>query len=215
MSHVGCLSASAGVACAICSEVATKRPSGSGEDQTSDARRIAAFEALENGVVLAVDREDVQAARRRGAHDDLAGHHQDFLAGDGQVFSGFERSERRTESARADDGDQDDIRFRVGDEIDEAVFAEEDLRRVAGRESGAQFVEFQFVDEAKDAGAEAVRLLGEGRDAPVSRKADEFDAFWEVSRHLGRTLADGAGGAENDELSLCHCKRVGRPQVRR
>src|SRR5881296_2811735 len=47
-----------------------------------DGRDWFAFEALENSGVFAVHREDFHIVLRSFAHDDFAGHHQDFLGGD-------------------------------------------------------------------------------------------------------------------------------------
>ena len=68
-----------------------------------------ALEALEDGVVLAVDREKFCAAGGSGGEDVLAGEDEDFLGGEGEVFAGGEGGEGGLEARGADDGDEDDI----------------------------------------------------------------------------------------------------------
>jgi len=60
------------------------------KDDATDGRGIAVFQALENGVVFAIDRKNAATVAGGGFHDDLAGHDEDFLAGHGDVFAGLE-----------------------------------------------------------------------------------------------------------------------------
>ena len=100
MFQVGCLSAWAGVAAAICSRVHCRNGP---PEAVSTSRRtvagVAAFEALEDGVVLAVHGQDAHAfTRRRRAHDGFARHDEDFLARHREVVARLNRRQRRSQS---------------------------------------------------------------------------------------------------------------------
>ena len=111
---------------------------GCGEDESGDFGLAAAVavEALENGVVLAIDGEEFDAALGGGGGDDFASHDEDFLGGDGEVFAGFNGGERGVESGGADDGDEDDVGTGEGGEFEQAFRAEVDFY-IAG-EQGAE-----------------------------------------------------------------------------
>ena len=80
--------------------------------------------------MLAVHGQDVDSVLFGLAHDDLAGHDQDFLAGQGDVFACADGGQRRFEAGRANDGNQDDISFGQSGQFDQTFFAAIDFRRI-------------------------------------------------------------------------------------
>ena len=77
------------------------------QNQAGDGFRaaVAAVQALENGVVLAVHRKHLHTGPAGFLHDDLPGHDQDFLAGDGEVLACFNGGQSGFEPGGSHDGD--------------------------------------------------------------------------------------------------------------
>ena len=80
---------------------------GGRQNQAGDGFRAAvvAVQALENGVVFAVHRKHLHTGPAGFFHDDLPGHDQNFLAGDGQVLACFNSGQRGLETGGSHDGD--------------------------------------------------------------------------------------------------------------
>jgi hypothetical protein len=103
-----------------------QRAEGAAAGGEQDALHVAvamAFEALEDGVVLAVHGQDVHAFALRGLGDGFAGHDEDFFAGDGQMHAALDGRKGRCESGGADDGDEDHVGVGFVHEIDEPLRA--------------------------------------------------------------------------------------------
>ena len=98
--HVGCCSACSGVTRSSCvaREVA-KRSARRGENQPPDLAPVTAVQALVDGVVLAVDRENRHAAAARGLRHQRARHDQHFLVGERDRLARFDRREHGLEAS--------------------------------------------------------------------------------------------------------------------
>ena len=177
-----------------------ERAAARGDRDAADGRVGVALEALENGAVFAVDREKFRAALRGGGEHVLAGENEDLFGSEGEVFASVKRGEGGFEAGGAHDGDEDDIgRGQLG-EFDEAGEAADEAR--AGRKSGglgASGGEGFFIEEADVADA-----MGgcDGREffpiAPGGDR-DELEFIWVGCDDAQRALADGTGGAEEDD----------------
>src|SRR5262249_54774632 len=64
---------------------------GSGEPEFADGVGRLAFETLKNGGTLAVHGQDADTMFAGLAHDNFAGHNEDFLGSDGDVLTGANR----------------------------------------------------------------------------------------------------------------------------
>ena len=73
--------------------------------------RLAAFEALEERRVLAVDREQQAAAPLLRGQRELAGGDEALLVRERERDAALERPERRADAREADDRVQDDVRL--------------------------------------------------------------------------------------------------------
>ena len=73
-----------------------KGPAARRENQAANMPRVATFEALENGIVLAVDRQDAPTMAPGRGHDHLAGHDEHLFAGQSNVLPRLKRRERGT-----------------------------------------------------------------------------------------------------------------------
>ena len=135
--------------------IGRERPEGAaagGEEEAANGIAVVAFEALEDGVVLAIDGEDADAFGFGGGGDGFAGHDEDFFAGDGEIHASVDGGEGGGESGGADDGNEDEVGIDGVDEIDEALGAGVNFDR--GRESGAGLGGGLVVEESEvfDAG---------------------------------------------------------------
>src|SRR5206468_1916886 len=80
-----------------------------GEDYTFDLDIRSAGDALQNGAVLAVHRNDLTAATGAGLGDERPPHDERFLVRQRDALPALERRKRRVQSRRADDRVQHDV----------------------------------------------------------------------------------------------------------
>jgi len=73
--------------------------------------------------MLAVHRENFYAVFFCFRHDNFTGHDENFLGRDGDVLARANRRQRGLQSRRADNGDQNDVRFRHCREFQQAFVA--------------------------------------------------------------------------------------------
>ena len=92
-----------------------------GEQETAEGISVPAFEALEDGVVLAIHREETHAFGFGSGGDGFARHDEDFFTGDGEVHATVNGGEGGGETGGADDGDEDEICFDSLHQIDQAL----------------------------------------------------------------------------------------------
>ena len=122
--QVGCFSASfGGHLVETRRRPAAEGPARRREDQAPQLARPAAVQALVDGVVLAVDRQNRDAAAARRVHDETAGHHQHFLVGEANRLAGVDRREHGLERGRARRRAQHDIDVGMRRDGDEPVAA--------------------------------------------------------------------------------------------
>jgi hypothetical protein len=167
-----------------------------------DALHVAvamAFEALEDGVVLAVHGQDVHALALRGLGDGFASHDEDFFAGDGEMHAAFNRRECWSESGGADDGDEDHVGVGFVDEIDEAL--RPGVQNNIRWQQRPRFGRRGGIGESDLLHAGFTDLLHERFDAAVRGQADDLHALRDVARDFEGAGADGAGGAEEENFA--------------
>ncbi len=90
-----------------CAERATRR----GQDESPHLRSVAPSDALQDGRVLAVDRNDLAAPLPGSVVRELPGYDERLLVRECDPLPGVQRGERRIEPRRADDGVQHDRRI--------------------------------------------------------------------------------------------------------
>jgi hypothetical protein len=120
--------------------------------------------------MLAIDGEDFDAVFAGFGHDDFAGHDEDFLGGDGDVFAGADRGEGGLEPGGANDGDEDDVGGGEGGEFDEAFVAAADFG--AGTELFFEGGGFFDALDADGCGFVFARLLDEEFGVVAGGEAD-------------------------------------------
>ena len=98
-----------------------KRTTGCGQDEAVYRYQWAAVQTLVDGVVLAVDRQDLNSAAPRGIHDESAGHHQHFLVRQRYRLPRFNRREHGIERRRAGGGAQHHIHIGMSSHFQETA----------------------------------------------------------------------------------------------
>jgi hypothetical protein len=96
---------------------------GSREPEFTDGSGGFAVETLKYGGMFAVDGKDADTMFAGFAHDDFAGHDENFLGGHGNIFARANGGESGAKAGSADDGNQDDVRVGHRGEFDEAIGA--------------------------------------------------------------------------------------------
>jgi hypothetical protein len=168
-----------------------------GEEEAADGVAVLAFEALENGVVLAIDGEEADAFGGGGGGDGFAGHDEDFFAGDGEIHAAVDGGERGGETGSADDGDEDEVSLDGVDEVDEALGT--GINMDAGWQGGAGFGGSVCIEEREVLDAGFFDLIEHGIHAGVGGEADDLHAIWDGLSDFEGAGADGAGGAEQED----------------
>ena len=183
-----------------------------GEEDAADLAVAVAFQALEDGVVLAVHGQEVHVFPLGGLRDGLAGHDEDLLAGDGEVHATLDGGEGGGEPGGADDGDEDHVGLASVHEVDEALGA--GVKGDAVRELRLRFGRRGGIGEGDVLHAGLDGLLDEGIRAAVRGEADDLHALGEVTGHFEGAGADGTGGAEKDDAFGGHAGEAGSEGLR-
>ena len=107
---------------------AQKRAARRGQNDALERGAAASFQALENRVMLAIDRQQAYAAfAHRGRHH-LARNNQHFLVGERDILARRDRGQGGTESERADQGRNHDRGRRMSRHGDGAFASMMDFR---------------------------------------------------------------------------------------
>ncbi len=105
-----------------------KRATRGGEDQAADFGGFPAAQALVNGVVFAVDRQQRDFAALYGGHDHFAGGDQNFFVGQRDVFAELDRFVGGGQADHADGGGDYDFGVGMGGDTIHAFRAEQNFR---------------------------------------------------------------------------------------
>jgi hypothetical protein len=97
---------------------AAERPAGGGEDDRVHGLEVAAFQALEDGGMLAVYREQAASTPLPGGHGELAGRDEALLVGQREVDTALERPQRGSDTREAHNRVEHDVRPRLLQELD-------------------------------------------------------------------------------------------------
>src|SRR5688572_17119308 len=178
---------------------------GRGEQDARDARRGAAWgsarrQALEDRVVLAVDRQDGRARAPRSLEQESAREHQRFLVGQQDLLARSRGRERRRETDGADDGGHDGIRLRQRRDGGERVGSAGDARRQSrARDALREARGRGAIGESRNGGAMTLDLREQRLVIRVRGKRDDAEPFRVADGDVERRLADRARRAEDCE----------------
>ncbi len=209
MFQVGCFNACSGVIESNrCSRRFAERPARRGENDPSDICWLFAFQALKNGVVLTVDRQNVYALVARFAHHDLARHDQNFLARHGEILARFDRRQRGAQTARADDCHQHHVRICQAGDLEQTRFARKNPRLVI--ECFPKNIDLSLINQANRFRPYFIRSGGQLLCIAFRREPDDLHPLRNISRHLQRALTDGPSRAQNNDTLTIHLDRMNR-----
>ncbi|MNZ98889.1 hypothetical protein D3C78_1181940 [compost metagenome] len=121
---------------------AAERPARGGEQDPAhadlpQAARIVARHALEDGVVLAVDRQQLCPMGLHRLHEQGPGHHQGFLVGQQHALARLHRRQGRLEAGSADDGRHHRIHLGMRRHFAQALLADQHFNVQTGSQQTA------------------------------------------------------------------------------
>src|SRR5438445_8912228 len=122
----------------ICFWRGPKRTTRSGEPKPPDRTGVFAIQALKYGRVLAIHRQNADTLLAGFAHDQRAGHHQDFFGSDSDVFARADRGQGRLQAGGPDDRNDDDVRAGESGQLHQAFRPRKNFG--AGAQSVAKFL---------------------------------------------------------------------------
>ncbi len=171
-----------------------------GEHDALDGMRLIALEDLEDGIVLAVDRQEAGAVALRFRRHERAGADQGLLVGERNQGAPPHCRQRGGEPRRADDRRHHPVR-RTGRRLDHGVGAGGDLD-AASLEQRLQRPVAALIGDDGELGIERAGLLGQALDALLRHQ--RFDLIGREARchQLDGVAADRAGRAQNGDPTL-------------
>ena len=170
----------------VCGEMAQSAARG-GEQDAADLVAAFAPEALPDGGVLGVDGPELSAASVDGVADELSGHDDDFLVGQGDGSAALEGGEGGFEPGASGGADDEDVAVGIGGHL---VHGGESAAAVGCdlRQSGS------VVGCSPDvSGVELVGLGLEGVEVSSGGESKEVEAAGHCSDDIEGLSADAAG----------------------
>lgn len=176
-----------------------KRATACCQNYASQTRVGMSLKTLENGVMLAVDRQQFHVMAAGGGHHEFTGENEHFFGSQRDVLASGDRVECRLKANGSDDCDQHEIGF--GERREVLQSGESAMQLRTDGESARSFrVEIGLVIKDSDVGN--IEIAGDFREACVvlSRcDSDEFKFVPVSGDDTKGVLADGAGRAEKDD----------------
>ena len=171
-------------------------PAGRREHELVDGARVLAGEQLVQRRVLGVHGHEPRAGGLRQRHDELAADHERLLVGERDVDPLGERHDRGPQAGRPDDGVQDQVGARLGDQAHQPLRAVQHLAvrpRLRRARRGVR------VGQRDAPHAVLARLGDEGLVGALGGQADELERARGARHDVERLRADGARGAEDQQ----------------
>ena len=167
-----------------------KRPAGGSEDELADIRFFPGLQRLGNGAVFAVNGQQGYLAAFYRGHDQVAGHDQGFLVGQGDVFSGLDGRQGGSESGPAHNGGNNRVRARQGGNGNIACSAGVYFFRPAGGKALGKFAGCFGIANRDLFRVEGLDLLAQETAIGAGGQPDNAKAPWELTNHLQNITAD-------------------------
>ena len=174
-----------------------------------EARRFGvggALQALEDGGVLGIRRQQARAGSLQLRQHHRAGGDQGFLVGQGQILAGADRRQGGQQAGAADDAGHHQIGAGPGGGGAEAIGAAQQFgqaRRAGGRLQGlqplAQLGNAIGIGQGNGFGRVAADLLDQQIEVVAGRECHHPEAIGKLLDDLQGLGADRAGGAEHGE----------------
>ena len=188
----------------LCQVGFPERSAGSGQQHTPHA--VAAQitgekigQALEYGIVLAVDGQQRRTMSAHRVHEDGPGHNQGFLIRQQQLLAGARRGEGGCEAGRADDCRHDAVGFWMGRNLLQSLRADQDLRR-ACVQARIQCVGLRGMRHHCVARFVAQTQFGQCIDALICAQGKYAETLRMPRRYIEGVEPDGTGRPEYGEI---------------
>ena len=172
-----------------------ERAAGCGQDHLFD-RRMFAGQALENGRMFRVDRNDRSPVFGGQPGDDLSGHDQALLVGQRDFFAVFQRADRREQPAVTDQGHDDRVDLFRADDLFERIAARVYFDRMV-RQRVSHGGIMSFVGDHHVVGGEFDGLFDQLFPVAVGRQRRYFEPVAVSPDDIERLGSDRTGRAEN------------------
>ena len=168
-----------------------------GEPQVAHRRGGLAVQALEDGRMLAVHRQDLNPVGLGLAHDRLAGHHQDFLGGHGDVLAGPDGGQGGFQTGRAHDGNENNVRLRQRSQSDQGFRPREHFGGVAQRRPDS--LRLAGVMDRGQSRPMPAALFDEQVGIATGGQPHQLEAVGLVFHHFQGAGANRTGAAKQDD----------------
>ena len=182
--------------------LAQERPARGREQNPADlggaaAGMVVRRHALEDGIVLAVDGQQIGVVVPHRAHEQGAGHHQRLLVGQQHGLAGTGRRQRRQQAGRTDDGGHHGIDLGQHADVFQGLHPAQYLGldpRIG--QPLPQFGRRPLIDHYRIAGTEALALLEKPVNVVVGGEGHHAVAVGMTTRDIQSAHTDGAGRAQ-------------------
>ena len=163
---------------------------------------LGVLQALEDGRVLAVHRQQLDAMLFHRLGDQVPAGDKALLVGQGQVVAALDGGQGGPQSGNAHHAVQHHVRPLHGGQLPQALGAAQQQRRAGtAGQGGVQLLGGRRVGDADGAGMEFFDLRKQQVHMAVGRQAEYLKPLG--PNHVQALGADGAGGPQQGDL-LCH-----------
>ena len=174
--------------------LAPEGAAGAGEQDLAQFPLLPAHQALEDGGMLRIHRDDLRSLLRRPCHDDIAGADQGLLVGQGDALFPVDGGQSGLQAHRAGHGRDHTVCLLHGGGPDQALHAGANLDVRVGHGdpelSGSLLIVYRH-----KLGVQPPGLLLQQVDLPVG--GESHHRHTDMLRHGDGLPADGAGAAQN------------------
>lgn len=188
-------------------------PIGRMEERTAAARQDHAanggagsrLQALKNGVVFTIDREEEDSFFRGGPGYQVSPADEDFLVGEGEMAPGMDGGKGGFEPHPADGGNHDQIGRSVGGDVHEALGSMEKGPFPVPWKEFLELPNLGSITHMKKFRAKFGDLAGEeGKVVPPCGKGHQLDFATILAKNLKGLDTDGTGGTKEGEAFEHH-----------
>mmetsp|Transcript_8303 Transcript_8303/g.36730 ORF Transcript_8303/g.36730 Transcript_8303/m.36730 type:complete len:255 (+) Transcript_8303:1657-2421(+) len=175
---------------------------GRGQDDPPESALGKTLDALEDGAVLGIRGENLDAVLHREGHDGGTAGDEGLLVGEADVLTGFDGGDGGGKARAAHDAGHGGVYVRVPGNLDHAVGAEEDLGLgpVHVLDHPLELLHVATVRDGHHLGLELLDLLGHHVEVAAGGERHDLKLVGVLLRDVQSLRADGAGGTEQGDL---------------
>ena len=175
---------------------------GRGQDDPPKRALGETLDALEDGAVLRVGGEDLDAVLHREGHDGGTSRDEGLLVGEADVLTGLDGGDGGGKAGAAHDAGHGGVDVGMPGHLDHAVGAEEDLRLVPVHvlDHLLERIHIGTVRDGHHLGLELLDLLGHHVEVAAGGERHDLELVGVLLRDVQSLRADGAGGTEEGDL---------------